>query len=120
MKHILTLIGTVAFAGSAYAQSATFEEMTSGRVTMVEPMVVATYHRVPKNSCTVTQSIPESGGEPRLVERCTTYQDVIHTQRITGYKVTYEYKGQLRNVIMKYDPGKNVMIRAVTHHYVLE
>ena len=120
MKKIFSLITVTLFTNSVYAQSATFEEMTSGRVTMVEPMVVATYHRVPKNSCTVTQSIPEAGGETRLVERCTTYQDVIHTQRITGYKVTYEYKGQLRNVIMKYDPGKNVMIRSVTHHYVLE
>ncbi|NBV27537.1 hypothetical protein EBS02_00740 [bacterium] len=117
---ILAIISSAILCSSALAQSASFEEMISARVTMVEPMVVATYHRVPKNSCSVSQSIPESGGDARLVERCTTYQDVIHTQRITGYKVTYEHKGQLRNVIMRYDPGRNVMIRAVTHHYVLE
>jgi len=102
------------------AISGTFEEVVSARVTMVEPMTHTIYHRVPKQSCTVTQSVPTNGGDARLVERCSTYQDQIFNQRISGYKVTFEYKGTHRQVIMNYDPGKNVMIKLVTQMYVLE
>lgn len=117
MKKIITSFAAL-FALTA--QASTFEEIVSARVSLVEPMTQMVYHRVPKQSCVVTQSIPNSGGDSRLVERCSTYQDQIINQRIIGYKVTFEHKGVQRQVVMSYDPGKNVMVRLVTQMYVLE
>jgi uncharacterized protein YcfJ len=58
--------------------------------------------------------------QSRLVERCVTYQDREHFNRITGYNVTFEYHGQLRTTRMSRDPGHSVRIKTVTRIYAVE
>lgn len=58
--------------------------------------------------------------QSRLVERCSTYQDREHFNRITGYNVTFEYDGSLRTTRMSRDPGDTVVIKTVTRIYAVE
>lgn len=58
--------------------------------------------------------------QSRLVERCSTYQDREHFNRITGYNVTFEYNGQLRTTRMNRDPGNTITIKTVTRIYAVE
>lgn len=58
--------------------------------------------------------------QSRLVERCVTYQDREHFNRVTGYNVTFEYNGQLRTTRMGRDPGNTVVIKTVTRVYAVE
>jgi uncharacterized protein YcfJ len=46
---------------------------------------------------------------PREVKRCRTVDDV-HT-RITGYRVTYDYRGQRFTTFMPNDPGSELRVR---------
>lgn len=46
---------------------------------------------------------------PREVTSCRTVQDV--QQRLTGYRVDYEYRGQLYTTVMPQDPGRTLRVR---------
>ena len=61
-----------------------------------------------------------SPSQSRMVERCVTYQDRDHFNRITGYNVTFEYNGQLRTARMNRDPGHTITLKTVTNIYAVE
>ena len=111
MKHLIA--GFVAvFALTANASN--FQEMAQGRVLSVEPLTQTVFHRVPQQSCSVTIE-----GD-RQVERCQNYTDRVFNQRITGYRVKFEYRDTVQTLIMKRDPGSHVALKVVTTLYVLE
>jgi uncharacterized protein YcfJ len=61
-----------------------------------------------------------SAPQSRMVERCTTYHDREYYNRITGYNVTFEYKGQLRTARMSRDPGHTITLKTVTRIFAVE
>ena len=46
---------------------------------------------------------------PREVTSCRTVNDV--QQRLTGYQVAYEYRGQQFTTLMRENPGPNLQVR---------
>lgn len=46
---------------------------------------------------------------PREVTSCRTVQDV--QQRLTGYRVEYEYRGQVYTTFLPQDPGRSLRVR---------
>ncbi|WP_298932009.1 glycine zipper 2TM domain-containing protein [uncultured Ramlibacter sp.] len=54
---------------------------------------------------------------PRQVTQCHTVQEVQN--RLTGYRVAYDYRGQTYNTVMREQPGPNLQVRVsvepVTH-----
>ena len=46
---------------------------------------------------------------PRQVQTCQTVNDV--QQRLTGYQVAYEYRGQQFTALLPQDPGPNLQVR---------
>lgn len=46
---------------------------------------------------------------PREVQTCQTVNDV--QQRLTGYQVAYEYRGQQFTALLPQDPGPNLQVR---------
>ncbi len=46
---------------------------------------------------------------PRQVQTCQTVNDV--QQRLAGYQVTYEYRGQQYTALLPQDPGRNLQVR---------
>jgi uncharacterized protein YcfJ len=46
---------------------------------------------------------------PREVTTCRTVQDF--QQRVTGYRVEYEYRGQVYSTFMPQDPGRTLRVR---------
>jgi uncharacterized protein YcfJ len=46
---------------------------------------------------------------PREVQRCRTVEEV--QDRITGYRVTYEYQGQRYTTVLPNDPGSRMAVR---------
>lgn len=117
MRTLLAATLSVFVMGCATAQSRisdSYEDVEHARVVSIEPIRSTTYHRVPKTSCTTrTES-------SMITERCSSYQDNIFTSRTTGYKVMFEYRGTLRSVMMKHDPGAHVTLKVVTNVFVLE
>ena len=47
----------------------------------------------------------------RTVERCNTRYETHEEERIDGYRVTYEYNGQIYTTHMDRDPGKQIKVR---------
>lgn len=93
---------------------ANFEELVYAKVVSIEPLTQTIYHRVPQTSCTVIET---NGTQTR---NCQTYQDNAYSQRITGYRVRFEFKGGIHTVLMKNDPGHQVTLKAVTRIYAME
>jgi uncharacterized protein YcfJ len=52
---------------------------------------------------------PQYAQVPREVTSCRTVQDV--QQRLTGYRVNYEYRGQMYSTFMPQDPGPTIRVR---------
>jgi uncharacterized protein YcfJ len=52
---------------------------------------------------------PQYAQVPREVTSCRTVQDM--QQRLTGYRVDYEYRGQLYSTFMPQDPGRTLRVR---------
>ena len=50
-------------------------------------------------------------------ERCATRTEYVREERVTGYDVTYRYRGRTYNTVTDYDPGDRIRI-AVNHHPV--
>ncbi|GAB3243067.1 glycine zipper 2TM domain-containing protein [Chitinimonas naiadis] len=46
---------------------------------------------------------------PREIQRCRTVED--WQSRVTGYRVTYEYRGQQYTSFMRDNPGKSLPVR---------
>ena len=46
---------------------------------------------------------------PRQVQTCQTVDEV--QQRLTGYQVTYDYRGQQYTALLPQDPGRNLQVR---------
>lgn len=53
--------------------------------------------------------VPQYAEVPREVTSCRTVQDV--QQRLTGYRVDYEYRGQMYTTFMPQDPGPTLRVR---------
>ena len=51
----------------------------------------------------------ESVAVPRKVQTCQTVNDV--QQRLTGYQVSYEYRGQQFSTVLPENPGPNLKVR---------
>ena len=111
MKH---LIASFIAATTLTANATNYQEMAQGRVLSVEPLMQTTYHRVPQQSCSITIE-----GD-RQIERCQNYSDRVFNQRVTGYRVKFEYRDTVQTLIMKRDPGSHVALKVVTTLYVLE
>ena len=61
-------------------------------------------------------SIAQQNARPRYVtygtqEVCSTVQDTHEEQRISGYRVRYEYLGQRYSTITRNQPGNTVRVR---------
>lgn len=110
-KQILSLLACSLLIGTANAD---FEEMVHGKVLTVEPLTQTVYHRVPQQTCSVTQI------QDRQIEKCQNYYDSVYHQKITGYRVKFEYRGTVQTVVLRNDPGAHVSMRSVTKLYVLE
>lgn len=56
-------------------------------------------------------------GEPRSyeVERCDTRYEDEWEERVDGYRVTYDYHGQIRTTRLPYDPGDRMRVRVDVH-----
>jgi uncharacterized protein YcfJ len=50
-------------------------------------------------------------------ERCRTRTDYVSDERVTGYDVTYHYRGRNYHTVTDYHPGDRIRI-AVNHHPV--
>ena len=50
-------------------------------------------------------------------QRCATRTEYVRDERITGYDVTYRYRGRTYHTVTDYDPGDRIRI-AVNHHPV--
>ena len=48
-------------------------------------------------------------GAPREVQQCRTVNEV--QQQLTGYRVNYEYHGQLFSTITRENPGHSLPVR---------
>lgn len=48
-------------------------------------------------------------------ERCATRTDYVSDERVTGYDVTYRYRGRNYHTVTDYHPGDRIRI-AVNHH----
>lgn len=46
---------------------------------------------------------------PRQVQTCQTVNEI--QQRLTGYQVTYEYRGQQYTTVLPYDPGRSLQVQ---------
>ena len=68
----------------------------------------------------VGSAIATENAKPRMVERCTTYNDREFFDRVSGYNVTFEFNGQLRTVRFNRDPGTIVRIKTVTKIYAID
>lgn len=120
IKSVSTITSALMLTGCAFAFagdrdfSSVYDQFVQARVVTIEPIRSTTYHRAPKTSCTTVVI------DDRITERCHTYQDNIYSSRIEKYKVTFEYRGIHRTVIMRHDPGTHVNLKVVTNVYVLE
>ncbi len=46
-----------------------------------------------------------------VVRRCRVERDWVERQEITGYEVTYRYKGETYRTFMEHDPGDRIKVR---------
>ena len=46
----------------------------------------------------------------RDVEKCETRYDIEREEKLTGYDVTYKYRGQIYNTHMREHPGKRIKV----------
>lgn len=117
-KSLFSAASVFMLTGCAFANdrdfSSVYDQFVQAKVVVIEPIRRTTYHRGPKTTCS-TVIIDE-----KITERCHTYQDNIYSSKIENYKVTFEYKGIHRTVIMRHDPGSHVNLKVVTNVYVLE
>lgn len=54
---------------------------------------------------------PQPIYQTQSVERCTTVYDTRYEQRVNGYNVTYEYRGQTFTTQMNRDPGSKIELQ---------
>jgi uncharacterized protein YcfJ len=48
-------------------------------------------------------------------QHCRVVEEYHHHKQITGYDVTYRYRGQLYTTRMGYDPGRKLRVRVTEH-----
>ncbi len=46
-----------------------------------------------------------------VIRRCRIETDYVERQEITGYEVTYRYKGETYRTFMNHDPGNRIKVR---------
>ncbi len=46
-----------------------------------------------------------------MIRRCRIETDYVERQEITGYEVTYRYKGETYRTFMNHDPGNRIKVR---------
>jgi uncharacterized protein YcfJ len=53
--------------------------------------------------------VPQYATEQRQVQQCHTVNEV--QQRVTGYRVAYDYRGQVYTTFMREQPGRELQVR---------
>lgn len=62
-------------------------------------------NHIANNNARPTQYV----NEQRQVQQCTTVNEV--QQRVTGYRVAYDYRGQVYTTFMRDQPGRDLQVR---------
>ncbi len=53
----------------------------------------------------------DPGHRDGMIRRCRIETDYVERQEITGYEVTYRYKGETYRTFMNHDPGDRIKVR---------
>ena len=119
MKNISIALGALLFATSAFANDIVSYELA--RVIKVDPIGNVRAISMPRMSCSNVEPV-EGAGAPvqQQQQNCVTYSDREFRYNVIAFNVTFEYKGQIRTVKMKNDPGNTVNIKTVTRVFAVE
>ena len=119
MKKILAVAVTALIATSAFANDIVNYQIVP--VIKVDPIGNIKAYSVPRMSCTTTESVQGAGAPVQAQQqKCISYSDREFRYNVIAFNVTFEYKGQIRTVKMKYDPGTTIQIKTVTRVYAVE
>jgi uncharacterized protein YcfJ len=65
--------------------------------------------------------IADNNSSTRVYEECQTYRDKVYTEKIVGYNVTFDYRGQVRTTRFSRPPMNDyISIRTETRVYAME
>jgi uncharacterized protein YcfJ len=119
MKKILAVAITALIATSAFANDIVSYELA--RVIKVDPIGNMRAISMPRMSCSNVEPA-EGAGTPVQPQQqnCVTYSDREFRYNVIAFNVTFEYKGQIRTVKMKNDPGNTIQIKTVTRIFAVE
>jgi uncharacterized protein YcfJ len=119
MKKILAVAVSALIATSAFANEIVSYELA--RVIKVDPIGNVRAISMPRMSCSNVEPV-ESAGAPvqQQQQNCVTYSDREFRYNVIAFNVTFEYKGQIRTVKMKNDPGNTINIKTVTRVFAVE
>jgi uncharacterized protein YcfJ len=119
MRNISIAFSALLIATSAFANEIVSYELA--RVIKVDPIGNVKAISMPRMSCTNTEPVEGAGApvQPQQ-QNCVTYSDREFRYNVIAFNVMFEYKGQIRTVKMKYDPGNTIQIKTVTRIYAVE
>jgi uncharacterized protein YcfJ len=132
-------LAALAFAGAASAQydegyDDDYErEYDFARVIDVEPIIEFESRPVERQDCREQPVRRQHSSDPRFeggiiqsvlatppavatqattTRRCTTYTEYVEAETITGYDVTYRYRGRTWHTVTDRDPGDRLLVQA--------
>jgi uncharacterized protein YcfJ len=135
----LATLAALAFSGAAAAQydegdDDDYErEYDFARVLDVQPIVRFETRPVERQDCREQPVRRQRASDPRFeggiidsvlaappavatqtttTRRCTTYTDYVDAETITGYDVTYRYRGRVYQTVTSRDPGDRLLVQA--------
>jgi len=119
MRNISIALGALLFATSTFANDIVSYELA--RVIKVDPIGNVRAISMPRMSCSNVEPV-EGAGAPvqQQQQNCVTYSDREFRYNVIAFNVTFEYKGQIRTVKMKNDPGNTINIKTVTRVFAVE
>jgi uncharacterized protein YcfJ len=119
MRNISIALGALLFATSTFASDIVSYELA--RVIKVDPIGNMRAISMPRMSCNNVEPAEGAGApvQPQQ-QNCVTYSDREFRYNVIAFNVTFEYKGQIRTVKMKNDPGNTIQIKTVTRIFAVE
>ena len=118
-KTVGIVFGVLLVATNSFANE--FVSYEIAKVVKVDPIGNMKAYSVPRMSCTNTESVQGAGAPVQAQQqKCVSYSDREFRYNVIAFNVTFEYKGQIRTVKMKYDPGTTIQIKTVTRVYAVE
>jgi uncharacterized protein YcfJ len=118
-KNISIAFSALLVTTSAFAND--FVSYELARVVKVDPIGNMRAISMPRMSCTNTEPVEGAGAPVQAQQqKCVSYNDREFQYNVIAFNVTFEYKGQIRTVKMKYDPGTTIQIKTVTRVYAVE